>query len=223
MAALQVGDLVFRSFGEEYWFQLLVDGKVERTSTSFSTNQPSGVHHLWNAISFLLSTSSFGTRMQSGAEEVASVASVFDVAKYILEKTGPVTTMKLQKLVYYAQAWSTVWDDPPDTPLFPEEIQAWSQGPVVPDLFAWHKGRFTVDAPSLTRGDSAKLSLAQKATIDAVVDFYGPKTAQWLSDLTHSEKPWLEARAGIPDGSPGGRAISLETMHQYYGSLQNKA
>ena len=39
--------------------------------------------------------------------------SVHDVAAYILQKHGPMTTMKLQKLVYYAQAWGLVWDDCP--------------------------------------------------------------------------------------------------------------
>ena len=38
---------------------------------------------------------------------------VFDVAAYILQKTGSMTTMKLQKLVYYSQAWSLVWDEKP--------------------------------------------------------------------------------------------------------------
>ena len=46
------------------------------------------------------------------------MANVFDVAKYILEKQGDMSTMKLQKLCYYAQAWSLVWDD---RELFPEE------------------------------------------------------------------------------------------------------
>ena len=45
------------------------------------------------------------------------MANVFDVAKYILEKLGTLSTMKLQKLCYYCQAWSLVWDD---TPLFDE-------------------------------------------------------------------------------------------------------
>ena len=39
------------------------------------------------------------------------MASVFDVAKYILEKQHPMTTMKLEKLVYYSQTWSVVWDE----------------------------------------------------------------------------------------------------------------
>ena len=34
---------------------------------------------------------------------------VFDVASYILKKSGKMTTMKLQKLIYYSQAWALVW------------------------------------------------------------------------------------------------------------------
>ncbi|WP_307850044.1 MULTISPECIES: type II toxin-antitoxin system antitoxin SocA domain-containing protein [unclassified Saccharopolyspora] len=41
------------------------------------------------------------------------------------------TAMKLQKLVYYSQAWHLVWDE---RPLFDEPVQAWANGPVVPDL-----------------------------------------------------------------------------------------
>ena len=33
---------------------------------------------------------------------------VHDVVKYILNQTGPIPAMKLQKLVYYCQAWSLV-------------------------------------------------------------------------------------------------------------------
>ncbi len=39
------------------------------------------------------------------------MASVFDVAAYILKRQSPMTTWKLQKLVYYCRAWSLVWDD----------------------------------------------------------------------------------------------------------------
>ena len=41
--------------------------------------------------------------------EVKHVATVFEVAKYILEKKEKMSTMKLQKLLYYCQAWSLVW------------------------------------------------------------------------------------------------------------------
>ncbi len=60
------------------------------------------------------------------------MVSVHDVAAIILQECGEMTAMKLQKLVYYSQAWSLVWDDAPS---FPEEIQAWANGPVVPVLY----------------------------------------------------------------------------------------
>ena len=60
-----------------------------------------------------------------------SPVSVFDVAAYILDKLGPISTIKLQKLVYYCQAWSLVWDE---EPLFSERIEAWVNGPVVREL-----------------------------------------------------------------------------------------
>lgn len=53
---------------------------------------------------------------------------IFDAAKFILEQLGQMSTMKLQKLCYYAQAWSLVWDD---APLFEEDFQAWANGPVL--------------------------------------------------------------------------------------------
>ena len=69
------------------------------------------------------------------------MASVFDVAKYVLEHTGQITTMKLQKLVYYCQAWSLAWDG---KPLFPEEFRAWANGPVCKELYERHRGQFVV-------------------------------------------------------------------------------
>jgi uncharacterized phage-associated protein len=141
-------------------------------------------------------------------------ASVHDVATYILEKLGPMTAMKLQKLVYYSQAWSLVWDE---KPLFKSRIEAWANGPVVPDLYKKHRGQFKV---MHWEGNSSALSPKQKETIDAVLKFYGDKSSQWLSDLTHQEAPWRKARAGILPGHPGDSVISHASMAEYYSSIQ---
>lgn len=146
------------------------------------------------------------------------VVSVFDVAKYILEKMGTLSAMKLQKLVYYSQAWSLVWDD---EPLFSERIEAWANGPVVPVLYSAHRSRYQVNERTFRSGDSSKLNSDQEATINAVLEFYGDKSAQWLSDLTHSEQPWILARAGLKDGERGNSKISLVSMAEYYERLQS--
>ena len=134
---------------------------------------------------------------------------VLDVAQYILEQRGPMTTMKLQKLVYYSQAWCVVWDD---DVLFPERIEAWRNGPVVRELWEATRGNFRVIA---VRGSSANVPADRHETVSRVLDFYGPKDAQWLSDLTHMEAPWKEAYA---EGQ--NTEISLERISEYYSSLR---
>ncbi|WP_207958398.1 Panacea domain-containing protein [Caballeronia sp. SBC1] len=125
--------------------------------------------------------------------------------------------MKLQKLAYYSQAWSLVWDD---VPLFDERIEAWANGPVVRDLYMAHKGQFTVHHKLLgEKGSSANLTNTQRETIDAVLDAYGKRSAQWLSDQTHAEAPWLNARENLPDNERGNAEITLASMAEYYSSL----
>lgn len=143
------------------------------------------------------------------------MANVFDVAAYILRHSGPMTAMKLQKLVYYSQAWSLVWDE---RPLFPERIEAWANGPVVPALYAAHRGEFLVDRP-IGGGDANSLSKSEAETVDAVLVGYGDKGAPWLSELTHREAPWKDARKGIPDGVRSNAEITLGSMADYYGNL----
>jgi uncharacterized phage-associated protein len=142
------------------------------------------------------------------------MASVFDVAAYILAEEGEMTAWKLQKLVYYSQAWSLVWDE---RPLFPERIEAWANGPVSPDLYKAHRGAFVVK--TIAGGDAKKLDKDGKETVDAVLLHYGDKSSQWLSDLTHREPPWRDARRGIPDGERGDVEITHGAMADYYGNL----
>ena len=139
---------------------------------------------------------------------------VFDVAAYILEKMGTVTTMKLQKLVYYSQAWSLVWDE---KPLFEEEIEAWANGPVVRELFDYHRGMYEIS--SMPYGNFHLLNEEQRETVDAVLEYYGHRSAQWLIELTHMENPWKQARKGLTSLERGNQVISLGAMADYYSSL----
>jgi uncharacterized phage-associated protein len=140
--------------------------------------------------------------------------SVHDVAAYILKKQGEMSAMKLQKLVYYSQAWSLVWDE---KPLFRAQIEAWANGPVVPLLYQKHRGQFSVK--TWPDGESSKISGEAKKTIDSVLKFYGDKTGQWLSELTHKEQPWLDARKGLSDDDRSNREITHSALAEYYGSL----
>jgi uncharacterized phage-associated protein len=146
------------------------------------------------------------------------MARAIDVAKYILHQVGGMTAMKLQKLVYYSQAWSLVWDE---EPLFNEEIQAWAYGPVVPDLYQCHRGKFKVTEEDFSTGHTDNLTSNQKDSIDNVLSILKDKSGQWLSELTHMESPWINARNGLDTIERGNNVISLSDMHEYYSSLSN--
>lgn len=139
-----------------------------------------------------------------------------DVAAYILGKKGQMTAMKLQKLVYYGQAWSLVWDD---EPLFAEPIQAWANGPVVYPLFRVHKGKYKVTPQDFAHGNPAKLNEDQVDTLEAVLDSYGNMSAAQLSELTHAEDPWKIARGQAAPGEQSTASITHESMKVYYTHL----
>jgi len=140
-------------------------------------------------------------------------ASALDVAQFILEKQGPMTAMKLQKLVYYCQAWSLVWEKQ----LFPDAIEAWANGPVTPRLYRAHRKMYEVS--EIPGGDSSRLNSSQRDTIRRVLKFYGHRSGQWLSDLSHRESPWKDARKGLDAGEGGNEEITPQAMCEYYGSL----
>ena len=142
------------------------------------------------------------------------MASVDDVAAYILKRHGRMDTWKLQKLVYYSQAWHLVWES---RPLFRAQIEAWANGPVVPALYKKHKGQYEMSA--WPEGNLKALDKSETSTIDAVLEFYGDKAGHVLSALTHREPPWQDARRGLAPGERGQSVISWESMSGYYGSL----
>ena len=142
------------------------------------------------------------------------MARVDDVAAAVLARTGAISTWKLQKLVYYCQAWHLVWED---EPMFKDRIEAWANGPVIPTLYNKHRGQFTIS--QWPGGKADALTEGQRTTVEALVNYYGDKTGQWPSALTHRERPWREAREGLAEGERGSTAITLDAMAEYYGGL----
>lgn len=147
------------------------------------------------------------------------MTSIVDVAKYILERKGTMSIMKLQKLCYYSQAWTLAWDE---IPLFKEDFQAWANGPVCRELFDFHRGQFLIksdDLPQLC--DEHNFSMIERETIDKVLEFYGDREDHWLSELTHKERPWKEARqkANALPGDSCSEVITKESMADYYAGL----
>ena len=131
------------------------------------------------------------------------MVSVHDAAAYILKKQGVMSPMKLEKLVYYCQSWSLVWEE---RPLFGARIEAWANGPVVPELYEKHRGRYEVK--DWDWGNPEALDHEEKLTVNAVIKHYAKHSAFWLSQLTHDEAPWKIARTGLADNGPSNEEIT---------------
>jgi uncharacterized phage-associated protein len=138
---------------------------------------------------------------------------IFDVAKYILHAVGgEVSTMFLQKLCYYCQAWHLVWAG---KPLFPENFERWDNGPVCRELFNIHRGWFGISEDAIKEKylSENELSLFEIAVIDNVIDDYGMFNGAQLSELSHREDPWkLTSKDEV---------ISNEAILKYYSSLDH--
>jgi uncharacterized phage-associated protein len=130
------------------------------------------------------------------------------------EKQDPITNLKLQKLLYYAQAWHLALYD--GEPLFEDAIEAWVHGPVVPSIFRQYK-EFRWNPISKTEGSPLSERIEQH--LESVWKIYGKFDATMLERRTHSEEPWLEARGGLPLDVPSHNVITPSRMRTYYSSL----
>jgi len=145
------------------------------------------------------------------------MASIFDVAKYILSKQSPMSTWKLQKLCYYSQAWALAWSE--NVPLFDEDFQAWTNGPVCRDLYDVHSGMYMISVHEFKYGEISNLTEDEIETVDVVLEGYGDKSPFWLKEQTHEEPPWIAARGNTPEHERSTNIITKISMGAYYSSL----
>ncbi|WP_378144831.1 Panacea domain-containing protein [Cnuibacter sp. UC19_7] len=137
---------------------------------------------------------------------MSTQASAMQVAQYIQQK-GVYGDTQLQKLLYYAQGWTLAWFG---KMLFQDEIEAWQGGPVVPEV--WAAGK----SGNLARTTAGELPPAQKAVVDAVYDCYGNHGGRALSERTHQEQPWKDARGDLGPGQRSSQPISRRTMRRFF-------
>lgn len=139
------------------------------------------------------------------------MADVHDVAAAVIARTGPESPMKLQKLLYYAQAWHLAEYG---EPLFDAEIEAWRMGPVVRSVWDRHRHQNRVEA--WDEGDATALTPRESQLVASVVARYGGFNRDDLSAMTHDEEPWQRARAGLPDSEPSSAPLSRAVMAAYF-------
>lgn len=142
---------------------------------------------------------------------------------YIVERGGKMAHLKLQKLLYYVQAFHLAWFD---RPLIEDDFQAWLHGPVCRRVFDQFKQKSLLYIEFIyIRADGEKspaeilprlVNEDQLILINLIIDNYVKLTAAELEELTHSDAPWIDARIGYAEKDHCEEVISKESMRWFY-------
>jgi uncharacterized phage-associated protein len=129
-----------------------------------------------------------------------------------------ISQLKLQKLIYYAQAWHLVFNN---KPLFNEKIEAWPHGPAVRCIFERFKdtsGNITnnTDISLYSSDEECDFCAETEELLERIHRSYGEHSAGYLEALTHSEAPWINARKGLLIYQKSDKEITHQTMKNYY-------
>jgi uncharacterized phage-associated protein len=143
---------------------------------------------------------------------MADICEPRKVADFLLaesrERGEVLTNLKLQKLLYYAQAWHLALHG---KPLFRENFRAWVHGPVL--LSQYHRFKEYRWQPILEEVERPNdLGDDLESHFDEVLEVFGSETAVALEMMTHREAPWLEARGDLPPDEPSSAVIKKDTM-----------
>lgn len=131
------------------------------------------------------------------------------------------SNLKLQKLLYYVQAWHLASFE---TEIFSQDFEAWVHGPVIPDVyhqykeFGWMPIRLSIDNIDDINIDKYLETLSpqsQQLVRDVVAEYLG-ETAHRLEELTHGEMPWQRARNELTPDAPSHEIIKKDWMIEYY-------
>lgn len=142
-----------------------------------------------------------------------------DVVSFFLCKSA-MSPKKLQKLLYYAYAWTlAILNDNADdlhTRLFNNRIEAWVHGAVIPEIYEQYKQCGWSDIPQTNNFDKMLFSEDEIDILNQVWNVYGSYTGNQLEEICHKETPWIEARSGLPPYASSNNLISDRTMFIYY-------
>lgn len=139
------------------------------------------------------------------------------IIQYFSEKNTEVNHLKLQKLIYYIDAWHNVYFN---KPLIQENFEAWAHGPVVREVWNYYKGGSVLFDPlPVEEYVDIYVDKEQLDLINDVLEEYGDKTGYYLECLTHHEEPWRRARRGYAPGDKCEVIIDKDFAKEFYGDM----
>ena len=151
-----------------------------------------------------------------------------DIARYVIKYSNNrdygVSNLKLQKILYFIQAYFLIQTN---HPCFKEPIEAWDFGPVVPDVYKQYKMYASADIPTMEsyidfdgndiwkskriRFNKINIKDEDKILINKVIDKFSEYSATDLVMLTQRQTPWIDAFS-----SGKNNKISLDAIKDYF-------
>lgn len=143
------------------------------------------------------------------------------LADYILKHYGPMSHLKLQKLVFYCDAYSLAYFG---KELVTDNFEAWVHGPVCRRLYDTLKDKsklysdvgYSYDGTDVD-AEFAKLSSDQQDLVKSILDQLSKWNSLELETATHQEMPWQKARMGYGEADKCNVVISKQDMKEFYG------
>ena len=141
------------------------------------------------------------------------------VIEYLLNQCEDIPPLALQKALYYVQGFYYAFYN---KFLFLEKCQAWVHGPVYRDIyFRYQDYKFD---PIVWRNEKLEpvFSSSEIAILDSVAKHICCYSGKVLEKFTHSEAPWLSARADLSDSKLYNRIIPKEAIGKYFECVKEK-
>lgn len=150
------------------------------------------------------------------------LASAREVGRWFLNHADrdageALTHLKLQKLIYYAQAWHLANFD---RPIFSEDMQAWTHGPVAPTVYEKYRNK---GWEALPPEKAVNFTDDLDDFLKAVFAVYGEYSAKKLEKMTHEEEPWKQTRGSLPDEARCAKPMDKLLIRNFYAKRIGKA
>ncbi len=133
------------------------------------------------------------------------------ISQFDKESGDVITHLKVQKLLYFSEAWSQVLLE---RKLFSEDMEAWAHGPVVREVFNKFNGAGW--QPLNTTEEIIEFDQDVSEVLLQVLETYGDVSAKTLEEMTHQDQPWKDTRGSLPLEARCSGIISKESIKNYF-------
>lgn len=167
-----------------------------------------------------ITQSAYATAYNAANQDFIVTSDLELISQYIIYKCDEITPLALQKLLYYAQGFYKAFFG---NFLFKDDCEAWSHGPVYREIYDKYRSyKYNIIEQYLDYEIEDILDEDRKSLLDVIIKSFGFYNGKALEKMTHFEKPWIEARRGIPANEKCNKIIDKSDIGEYFEKIKSK-